>query len=229
MQTDFQFFGPLHWSLIAATPAVAWILSRVAVGSASLQQAIRLSLGWLLIASEIAWAYLNWYVEGWVFPERMPLQLCDFSILSTALAALTLRQRIFEFSYYAGIAGAGMAILTPDLYGPIASFRNVNFFIAHCGIVVTILFLIWTGLARPRPGSVWRTLIALNLLGLCVGVYDWVFKTNYMYLREKPVNGSVMDFFGPWPVYLIALEGVALLLFSLLWVPFRGAARRVQA
>ena len=114
-----------------------------------------------------------------------------------------------------------MAILTPDLYGPTSSFRNVNFFVAHCGIVVAVLFLVVTRLKRPLPGSVWRTMIGLTGLGALVGIFDWVYKTNYMYLREKPAGGSAMDLMGPWPVYLLVLEAVALVLFYLLWLPFR--------
>jgi uncharacterized membrane protein YwaF len=52
-----------------------------------------------------------------------------------------------------------------------------------------------------------------------VGIFDAIFKSNYMYLREKPGNASLLDALGPWPMYLIAGAAVGLMLFWLLWLP----------
>jgi len=38
---------------------------------------------------------------------------------------------------------------------------------------------------------------------------------------HKPEGGSAMDFFGPYPYYLITLECLGALLFFLVLLPFR--------
>jgi hypothetical integral membrane protein (TIGR02206 family) len=117
-----------------------------------------------------------------------------------------------------------MAILTPNLWEPFPSFGTVQFFVAHGLIVAGALFLAWSKLARPRRWSVGRAMLGVNLFAACVGIFDAVYKTDYMYLRAKPQNASMLDFLGPWPWYIVAAEGVALVIFLLLYLPFRSPA-----
>jgi len=98
----------------------------------------------------------------------------------------------------------------------------------HGLIVVGALFLAWSGLARPRSGSVRRAMIAVNLFAVCVGTFDYAFKTDYMYLRAKPPNTSLLDVLGPWPWYLAATEFVACGVFLLLYLPFWKANARAR-
>ena len=90
--------------------------------------------------------------------------------------------------------------------------------------MASLLFLVFSGLARPRRGCMWRTLILLNAYAALIGIFDAAFQTNYMYLCRKPANASLLDFFGPWPVYLLGGEATAVVMFLILWAPFRRAA-----
>ncbi len=221
MRPDFHLFGPGHLALLAAVPLIAGLLALWARRRSGAARAIRLALGALLAGNLAVWyAYEIWH--GYFrFPAELPLQLCDVAAWMTLAAAFTLRPVLYELAYYAGIAGSGMALITPDLWAPLLSYASIRFFLEHGLVVITLVYLAWAGLARPRPGSVWRAFIALNLFAAVIGAFNAFFGANYMYLRAKPVNPSLLDYLGPWPVYIAGGEALALALLTLLWLPFR--------
>ncbi|MBI4873691.1 MAG: TIGR02206 family membrane protein [Acidobacteria bacterium] len=219
MKPNFVLFGVVHWAILAAIPALAALAGWVARRH---PRPVRLGVGAFLLVNELTWYAYRLRVEGWRFPEGMPLQLCDLALWLTIVAAFTGRVWALEIAYYAAIAGSSQAVLTPDLWEPFPSYPTVYFFLAHGGVIAAVLALIWGRIARPRPGSTWRALAAVNLFALFVGMFNLVFKTNYMYLCRKPPNASLLDVMGAWPWYILAGEALALGLFLLLGLPFRS-------
>jgi len=65
----------------------------------------------------------------------------------------------------------------------------------------------------PGPKAVWRV-YAITLAFACVAaVGTWLTGGNYMFLRHKPARGSLLDFMGPWPVYILVAAVLALVMF----------------
>jgi hypothetical integral membrane protein (TIGR02206 family) len=223
---DFQLFGVAHLLILISVVLTAWGLARLVKRQPSAGGPIRRLLGIFLIVNEIVWYTYRYSTEGFRFPEGLPLQLCDAMVWLTAAALLSLTPWVFETAFLVGIAGAGMALATPDLWAPLLSYPSIYFFVAHGAIVAGLLFLIWSGLMRLRQGCVWRALIAVNVFAAMVGGFNAIFGTNYMYLCRKPQGASLLDWLGPWPVYILAGELAALLLFYLLWLLFRRGAEK---
>jgi hypothetical integral membrane protein (TIGR02206 family) len=220
MQTHFRLFGPVHLFILGAVPFLAGVLAfiqrRLPAGARGLRIGVAVVL---LLDSVVYYGYLVFRGQL-TFPDHLPLELCDASLCLIIIALFTLNKSVFDLAYYGALAGATMALLTPNLWEAFPSFGTVQFFVAHGLIVTGALYLAWSGQARPRPGSVGRAMLAINVFAALVGAFDFIFKTDYMYLRAKPQNASLLDFLGPWPWYLVAAEGVALALFLLLYLPF---------
>jgi hypothetical integral membrane protein (TIGR02206 family) len=221
MQTDFVLFGRAHLLIMAAIPVVAALLARAARWSPAAGRRIRLAMGWFLLVNELVWYCYRLYTEGFRFPEGLPLQLCDLTLWLAVCSLLTLNRWICEPAFFLGIAGASMAVLTPELWAPMLSYPTIYFFVAHGGVIGAALFLVWSKLARPAPGAVWRALLVVNVWAALVGMFNARFGTNYMFLCHKPQAASALDMMGPWPWYILAGEAAAVLLFLLLSVPFR--------
>lgn len=216
-----RLFGPVHVPLLIGIAAAAALLANLCRRGVVPTRTVRLAFGYGLAANEIIWWIFRYSHEGFRFPQNLPFQLCDVTVWSTVIACITLIRWSVEFSYFAGLAGAGMAVITPDLWSPWPSYPAVYFFLAHGGIVIAIVALVFGGISRLRPGAVWRAFGMLLIYVAFLAIFDATFRTNYMYLCSKPNNETLLTVLGPWPVYLVAGMAIALALFWLLWLPLR--------
>lgn len=224
MAAGFHLFGPAHLATLVTIPAAAAACAATARRRPAMRHVVRLGLGGFLALNEITWYAYRLSREGWRFPQGLPLQLCDLALWLTVIAALFLNRWAYEFAYFAGLGGSTMALLTPDLWAPFPSYPTVYFFLAHGFVVITLLTLLWGRILKLRHGCVWRAFIVLNGFTAVVGIFDALFKTNYMYLCQKPASASLLDYFGPWPIYILSGEAFALAVFWLLWLPVRRSA-----
>ncbi len=221
MPTSLQLFGPVHLAILVAFPLLAAALAAVQRTHAAGSRGLRFGLAFVLLVDGAAY-YLNFALHGErLFPNHMPLELCDVTLILTVTALLTLKPAIFDLAYYGALAGATMSLLTPNLSEPFPSFITVQYFVNHGLIVAAALYLVWSRQARPRPGSVARAMLWLNLYAAFIGTFDFLFKTDYMFLGAKPQAVTLLSFLGPWPWYILVCEPVAFVLFLLLYLPFR--------
>jgi len=227
MPKGLHIFGLVHLAILGMVPIFAAALAALQRAVPVWGKGIRYSLAFLLLMSTVLY-YGSFVVSGArMFPDHMPLELCDLSLWLVIAALLTRRPGVFDLAYYWGAAGASMALLTPNLLEP-SLFSSVQFFADHGLIVAAVLYLVWSKQARPRPGSAVRAWLTLNVVAAFVGGFDFLFKTDFMFLRAKPPTVSLLDVFGPWPWYIVVCEGAGIVLFVLLYLPFRREGARAE-
>lgn len=152
--------------------------------------------------------------------DNLPLHLCGIGIFLGATLFFIRNYRLFEIMYFWGLVGAIQAIVTPDLEIGAHTFLFVTYFLSHWMIIVSVLYMIFVYEYRPTWKSLWRAFIWLNLYTLIVAPINLLLETNYLFICEKPGSASLLDVMGPWPWYILALEGVGLVFFVVFYSPY---------
>lgn len=220
----FVLFGPAHLGALALTGLTAaglvWLVRRHPRAAT----AVRFGLAGLVLTLTVA-TIVSERLGGRPWSDLAPLHLCDMAIFIGLFALLTRAPLACEVLYFWAGAGTFLALITPDVSVGFPHPYFLSYFALHGAVVVTAVLLVW-GLDRPpRPGAVWRVLLLTNAYAALVGGVNLVFGTNFLYLCARPAAPTPLDWFGPWPVYILVAEGVALGLFTLLSLPFRRAGR----
>jgi len=220
----FVLFGPAHLTtlfLTFALPAfLAWRVRRP--GGERWGRPIAWTFAAVLVLNQVA--LLVWALMADIqLKDNLPLHLCDVATVTCA-AALVWRHRLsYELTYFWGLTGTVQALITPDLEAGFPSPEFFAFEIAHAGLVAAVLFLTLGLNMRPYPRSILRAFLWLQVYAVATAVLNHLLDTNYGYLRHKPATPSLLDYLGPWPIYIGSLEALALVLFLLSYLPFAVA------
>lgn len=164
-------------------------------------------------------AWLAW-TGRWTPGGSLPCQLCDAAIAASVVSMLRPSPLSFELTYFWGLGAALQGLITPSIVERWPHPVYVQFFIVHCGLPLAAVFLAFGLGLTPRPRVVLRMMIWTNAVALVAGVTSWLTGGNYMFMRSPPPTGSVLDFLGPWPWYLLVAEVVAFGVFAALAIPF---------
>ncbi len=222
----FVLFGPAHLAVLVGTVLLALVLVRPvrARPEGPWARLLRYGLAALLLAI-IGFEIAMGVAGGWLRLEHVwPLQLCDLAMLLAVSSLITRDRRTAELLYFWALAGSGLAMVTPDLRQGFPRWEFLVFFGLHGLVVVAALVLTFGFGLRPRPGSARRAFLATAGYAALVGGVNALLGTNFMFLRARPATPTILDWFGPWPLYIGAAGALAFCLFWLLALPFSRSA-----
>ena len=139
----------------------------------------------------LVWGYHEGRITRW--PDALPMHLCDWASFAVIIALVWRGQLAYELAYLWGLSGTFQAVLTPDLTEAFPNPFFIGFFVDHCGIIVSVLFLTWGLAMRPQPGAVLRAcgwsqvyLVCAGASGLAAQVEFWL---SACQTRERVIVG----------------------------------------
>jgi hypothetical integral membrane protein (TIGR02206 family) len=80
--------------------------------------------------------------------------------------------------------------------------------------------MVWIQGFKPKLVSLGKMLIFLNVFGAFVFGVNSLVDANYMFISKPTYNNTFLNHLGPYPWYLISLEGITLVISILLYLPF---------
>jgi len=189
---------------------------------------VRRSLAALLVANELFWHAWHVYHDLWSVETLLPLNLCNLMVFLAAWVLLTKDQTGYEFLYLLGLPAASQVLLTPAL-GPYG-FPHILFFqifISHGGVALAALYLTLVEGLRPASWrAVWRVAVWTTIYALLIFLLNQWLGSNYLFLTHKPPAGTLLDYLGPWPWYILSMELIGLVLVTALYLPFHLAGKK---
>ena len=181
-----------------------------------------------VVLAECAWWVLAIVQNRWSVQYNLPLHLCEAGCFIVA-AALWWRFRFaFEMSYFWGLAGTLPGLFTPSIPGHFPDAVYFQYYAEHGLLVLGALYMVIALRMRPAAQAVQRVFLATAAYTAAVALVDYVTDGNYLFLRYLPPTKTALDYMGPWPWYILTLTVLALVLMTVLYLPFARSGASVQ-
>jgi hypothetical integral membrane protein (TIGR02206 family) len=224
---DFEMFSPSHFIIIALLLVVGFAIYfyRYSIKKQNWRIAeivIAISLAIMEVTYHL-WMFVN---GTWDVSHAIPLELCSISLVLTVILLLTKKKMVYEILLFTALLGASQAIFTPLVNFDFPHFRFFHFFYTHLMTIWVALYFTWVKGFRPTIWSVVKLFVFLNLLMPIILFINKNVDGNYLYLSHKPKSPSLMDVLGPYPWYILSLEGLLILLSLIVWLIFREKNRK---
>ncbi len=218
---DFNLSSPSHIFITLICIFIIIFLPRLFVNKSNKsKQILIISIISLILINQGMDFYREGIMDDWKL--GLPLHLCDFSSASIILYFITKRRELFLFAYFAGISGAGMAILTPDVLYSFPHIDYIRHMIGHSMILLGVAYAIIIDNQRPYFQDVHKVLIFLSLLLLLMYLINYLLgpPANYWYVFDKPPGFNVTNWMREAPYHMIDIYLLAVIVCYLIYLPY---------
>ena len=222
--SPFILFGNIHLIKMAIIVLVAVFLPLVCKNqSTSNKSLISKVIAFIILSHVIISPYKDLYLlqNPYNWREILPIHMCDLSEIFLATFLLGGPKILYKCAFFWGLAGASMAIITPDI--PVIDLDYAFFMIGHGMIVIGIMYATISLGNRPYAKDI-LTVSAITAFVLLPIVYliNLILgePANYWYLIAKPAGASLMDAFPEPPFHLLITTPLAIAMFYLIYIPY---------
>ena len=222
----YQNFTGEHWiALIVFVLVTYGIIKAGSKMSESKKSNVLILLSFIPLLALGSRIVVDWQIRGVTLQDDLPLHLCHILSFAAPLIVLYGNKRAKSILYYLALAGVTNAMITADIVYSFPHYGYFVYWIYHGTLIILALFgiLVMQNQLRLREGLL--TFLVINLYFLVLHFINIALDSNYMYSRGKPQTASLMDFLGPWPVYIIWLEVIALALIFIIYFLFKTLVR----
>ena len=230
--TPFEIFGTVHLITIIVIIVVSIFLPKFYKNKSEEQKSLikKIIVG-VIAAHLIISPYKDLYLlaNPYDWRETIPIHMCDLSEIFLIFFLLGGPRILYLCAFFWGLAGATMAIVTPDI--TYHDLDYIFFMVGHGMIIVGIMFATVSMGNRPYAKDILKvSAITLFILLPLVYVINLILgdPANFWYLMDKPEGASLMDKMLDPPMHLLQTTPIAIALFYLIYLPYFIKDRMVK-
>lgn len=177
------------------------------------------SLSLFLALTVVVYTIFEIVFGRFTIAEDLPLSTCNLFCILAPWLFWRPNFKFFVVVYFLVMAGTLQAVLTPDLYRGFPSYGFFKYWITHVGLVLLVIHYLVCFELYPTAKSMLSAFAWLNIYVLALVPINFLLGANYFYLMAKPINPSVLDYFGPWPIYILVAELLVMGFFAIAMLP----------
>ncbi|MFK4785760.1 TIGR02206 family membrane protein [Fusobacterium sp. MFO224] len=177
-------------------------------------------LGIVILIIKIIELFIRHTVYSESIYQLLPLHLCNIALIFAIISMIFKFNFLFQLVFYFSI-GAFFAIIFPENIPRFYDFRNISFFLTHFFIIFASWYEIINFKFKPNLKGLLLSFVILNFFILLSFKVNNLFGTNFMFTNIKPNLSSPLNYFGPWPYYIIISDCIFLFLEYIYYLPFK--------
>ncbi len=218
--TNFVSFGAQHWAMLLTIVLFSILLPFFAIHFLDQAQQLYLvrAISIILALTVVLWIAIRIKLGEFDKTTDLPLDFCNLSALLMPMLMWHPTLAIHEILFFWILTGTFLASVTPYLQNGFPHFTFLKYWIVHGGLVVLTIYHTAVFDLQPEWMSVLRSFAWLNVYTLVMWIANKLVGSNYFYLLGKPPAPTLLDYFGPWPWYLLVCWGLALIFFTLIYI-----------
>lgn len=218
-----EMFSVEHWVMMVSTLVLCVFMPYIVRRSPTSADGVRYLLAIILVANIVVYQTYRIAAGYWSVATDLPMHLCAWANLVTALALVTRKPLYAEIAWCWVMTGSVNALITPQLDNPFPEIPFIYFVVGHTGLITAVVTVVFGLRIQPRPGAWFRVMAASQIYFISAIVVNSLTKSNYGFLdpmdpfRDQTVLAAFPDD-GVW--FYVTFELVGALLFALALLPF---------
>lgn len=152
----------------------------------------------------------------------LPFHLC--SLMPFVLIYIYYKEAkgIWAIFFFWMMAGTSQALFTGTIQDVLPHYEAVRYWLVHGGCVILSVYGFVAYNWKLKYTDVLKSCLAMNLAALIIYPINLMLNSNYFFLNAKPDGKTLYSLLPEWPYYILCLEGILIVLFSLVYFLFMG-------
>ena len=210
----FVFLGASHVFSIILFLVLALSIPYLAKKNLTENQQLFLGkiIGVMVLIGYLSWVILEILAGSFNLKLHLPFHLCRTANVLIFVVLFFRSFLAYEIVFFWGLTVIH-AVITPDITQGFPHYHFVRYWLTHQLMIIGIIYATFVYDIRPHKKSIYKSFLALLLFFLITIPVNLLLDANYFWICGKPPVGTVLDYFGPWPWYLVVATLLALIHF----------------